>query len=120
MTWVMRCGLRVTGCGLSVTGCELRVTRCELRVVKNGGGHRAWHVELDDSKPEYLSSFECKASGVSVQDMRLRLPFLTPLAQTWFYMCHADATFFLIDGVGRIKLNSCVKKGGFSISDYKY
>jgi hypothetical protein len=49
----------------------------------------------------------------SVQDMRLRLPFLTPLAQTWFYMCHADATFFLLDGVGRIKVESS-RQGGLN------
>jgi hypothetical protein len=45
--------------------------------------------------------------------MRLRLPFLTPLAQTWFYMCHADATFFLLDGVGRIKVESS-RQGGLN------
>jgi hypothetical protein len=47
----------------------------------------------------------------SVQDMRLRLSFLTPLAQTWFYMCHADTTFFLLDGVGRIKVESSCQGG---------
>ena len=50
-------GLRGTGCVLRVTGYGLRGTGCGLRVTGfMGRGHRAWCIEQDDLRPEYLSS----------------------------------------------------------------
>ncbi len=36
------------------------------------------HIEALDFYPIFIPLFERKVSGVSVQDMLLRLPFLTP------------------------------------------
>ena len=36
------------------------------------------HIGAFNFYPIFIPLFECQVSGVSVQDMRLRLPFLTP------------------------------------------
>ena len=42
------------------------------------GGDENSHIGVFDFYPIFIPLFERKVSGVSVQDMLLRLPFLTP------------------------------------------
>ena len=51
--------------------------------------------------PIFIPFFGCQVSGVSVQDMRLRLPFLTPLAQTELCINLEDKTL-----LGYLAVNS--------------
>ena len=58
------------------------VFRLDHREVGGGmeiiyGGENS-HIEALNFSPIFIPPDECKVSGVSVQDMLLRLPFLTP------------------------------------------